>query len=77
MCEFSFIYLHDLAQETPKDMKRGSVNRNRSFKEPVPKRAKVASNIQGHYFFIDFKGFFIQMFWDTLHLKRVHAKTTK
>jgi len=50
MCEFYFLYLHDLIQETPKDMKKKNVNR--SLKEPVPKRAKIASDIQGHYFLL-------------------------
>lgn len=49
MCEFSSIYLQDLGN-TKRHEKKQSVNRHRSFKEQVPKSAKTASNVQGHYF---------------------------
>lgn len=57
MCGFSFIYLYNLTQETPKHMKKESVNRTRSFKEPVPKSAQIASNIQGQYFLLPSRDF--------------------
>lgn len=52
-------------------MKKRSVNRHRNFKEQVPKSAKTASSVQGHYF--DFH----QDALGHTGLKRVHGKTKK